>query len=222
MVRMLACLAVITTLPACAITPPSSMFAPLSDDREAAQREPARPAKQQEQANASGSGGGIWSSVKSGLGFSKNKEEAPKPASVATKSAGAVEALNPEVAAQLINQYRSQKGLPPLRLSPKLSQAANQHSQDLANNDRISHYGSDGSDTWDRVRQSGYSARLTAENVGTGQLSIDEVFKGWQKSDVHNANLLLSDAEEMGISMVYKPDTQFKTFWTLVLGSPAS
>lgn len=222
MVRILACLAVITVLPACAITPPSSMFASIGDDREAAQRKPAQPEKPQQQANAGSSVGGIWSSVKSGLGFSKKNEEPAEPAPIITKTAASVQPLDPAVAAQLINQYRREKGLQPLRLNPELSQAATRHSQDLADNDRISHYGSDGSDTWDRVKRSGYVARLTAENVGTGQLSIDEVFRGWQKSDVHNANLLLSDAEEMGIAMVHKPDTQFKTFWTLVLGSPSS
>ena len=61
---------------------------------------------------------------------------------------------------------------------------------------------------------------MTAENVGTGQRTIEEVFKGWQNSRDHNANLLLADAEEMGIAMVYNPSTQFKTFWTMVLGAP--
>ena len=69
--------------------------------------------------------------------------------------------------------------------------------------------------------RTGYHARVTAENVGTGQASIDEVFRGWQNSRDHNANLLLPDAEEMGIAMVYNPKTQFKTFWTLVLSAPA-
>jgi uncharacterized protein YkwD len=45
------------------------------------------------------------------------------------------------------------------------------------------------------------------------------VLNGWQHSRSHNANLLLSDAEEIGIAVVYNPSTQFKTFWTLVLGA---
>jgi uncharacterized protein YkwD len=72
------------------------------------------------------------------------------------------------------------------------------------------------------VRRTGYQARMTAENVGTGQRSIGEVFKGWQNSRDHNANLLLKDAEEMGIGLVYSDKTQFKTFWTLVIGSPVA
>jgi len=127
--------------------------------------------------------------------------------------------LDPELARDLINQYRSDKGLKPLRLDARLTEAAKAHSRDLSKWDRISHYGSDGSNPWDRVKRAGYRARLAAENVGTGQKTIDEVMKGWQKSPGHNKNLLLPDAEHMGIALVNDPKTEFKTFWTLVIGS---
>ena len=55
--------------------------------------------------------------------------------------------------------------------------------------------------------------------VGTGQVTIEEVMKGWQTSPGHNKNLLLPDAQEMGIALVQDPKTEFKTFWTLVIGS---
>lgn len=128
--------------------------------------------------------------------------------------------LNAEQARDLINSYRKEKGLKPLRLDPALTNAAKAHSRDLAKWDRISHYGSDGSNPWDRVKRTGYNARLAAENVGTGQLDIAEVFKGWQESPGHNKNLLLKDAEHMGIALVTDGKTEFKTFWTLVLGAP--
>ena len=101
----------------------------------------------------------------------------------------------------------------------ELTEAAKAHSRDLAKWDRISHYGSDGSNPWDRVKRAGYNAKLAAENVGTGQTTIEEVMKGWQASAGHNKNLLLGDAQEMGIALVQDPRTEFKTFWTLVVGS---
>lgn len=128
--------------------------------------------------------------------------------------------LDPDKARELINQYRKEKGLKPLRLNAELSNAAKAHSRDLAKWDRISHYGSDGSNPWDRVKRVGYNARLAAENVGTGQVTIEEVFKGWKESPGHNKNLLLTDAEHMGIALVQDPKTEFKTFWTLVIGAP--
>jgi uncharacterized protein YkwD len=128
-------------------------------------------------------------------------------------------ALNPERARDLVNQYRHEKGLKPLRLSAELTSAAKEHSRDLAKWDRISHYGSDGSNPWDRVKRAGYRARLAAENVGTGQVSFDEVLRGWKESPGHNKNLLLGDAQEMGLALVQDPKTEFKSFWTLVIGS---
>jgi uncharacterized protein YkwD len=127
--------------------------------------------------------------------------------------------LDPEKARDLINAYRKQNGLKPLRLNTALTEAAKNHSRDLAKWDRISHFGSDGSNPWDRVKRAGYNAKVAAENVGTGQVSIDEVMKGWQTSPGHNKNLLLSDASDMGIALVQDNKTEFKTFWTLVVGS---
>jgi uncharacterized protein YkwD len=127
--------------------------------------------------------------------------------------------LDADKARELINAYRLEKGLKPLKLNTSLTDAAKAHSRDLAKWDRISHYGSDGSNPWDRVKRTGYNAKLAAENVGTGQVTISEVFKGWQESPGHNKNLLLADAEHMGIALVQDPKTEFKTFWTLVIGS---
>lgn len=119
----------------------------------------------------------------------------------------------------MINAYRKQNGLGALTIDTQLTAAAEAHSRDLAKWDRISHYGSDGSNPWDRVRRSGYTASLAAENVGTGQVTLDEVFAGWKQSPGHNKNLLLKDARHMGIALIYDAKTEFKTFWTLVLGS---
>jgi uncharacterized protein YkwD len=128
--------------------------------------------------------------------------------------------LNSEMARDLINAYRKERGLKPLKLNPELTEAAKNHSRDLAKWDRISHYGSDGSNPWDRVKRTGYKARLAAENVGTGQIDFTEVMKGWKESPGHNKNLLIGDAEHMGIALVQDPKSEFKSFWTLVLGSP--
>jgi uncharacterized protein YkwD len=155
---------------------------------------------------------GWWSKVTANF-------ESDSPEAVAANKVTAAR-FNPAAAQHLINNYRRKKGLRPLRLNSRLSAAARAHSRDLASHDRISHYGSDGTDPWARVTRTGYPARLAAENVGTGQLSIEEVFEGWRKSPDHDANLLLADAREMGIALVYRPDTEFKTFWTLVIGAP--
>lgn len=155
----------------------------------------------------------------------KQSDQAPK-GSFAKAPAGALAdrdysqaAVDAEKIRDMINAYRKQNGLKPLKLNASLTEAAKAHSRDLAKWDRISHYGSDGSNPWDRVKRTGYNAKLAAENVGTGQATAEEVMKGWKDSPGHNKNLLLSDAEHMGIALVQDPKTEFKTFWTLVVGS---
>lgn len=213
MFRFLASILLIPLLTGCAISPPSSLFASLSQDEQAQKPKPEPQEPKRREAGVGSSISSLWASVKSGLSFGDDSQD------VALDTTPPGE-LDPVQAQKLINSYRAQKGLKPLRLNAQLAEAAALHSRDLSKNDRISHYGSDGSDTWDRVRRTGYQARLTAENVGTGQQTLGEVFRGWQKSPTHNANLLLPDAEEMGIALVNDPNTQFKTFWTLVVGSP--
>jgi uncharacterized protein YkwD len=127
--------------------------------------------------------------------------------------------LDLDKARQLINAYRQRHGLKPLKLNTALTEAAKAHARDLAKWDRISHYGSDGSNPWDRIKRVGYNAKVAAENVGTGQASVEEVLKGWEASPGHNKNLLLRDAEHMGIALVQDPRTEFKTFWTLLVGA---
>jgi uncharacterized protein YkwD len=144
-------------------------------------------------------------------------ERAPAGA-LADRNYGSTQ-LDPDKARDLINAYRKEKGLKPVKLNAALTEAAKAHSRDLAKWDRISHYGSDGSNPWDRVKRAGYNAKVAAENVGTGQASLDEVIKGWQASPGHNKNLLLADVQEMGIALVQDQRTEFKTFWTLVVGA---
>ncbi len=145
-------------------------------------------------------------------------DRAPKGA-FARKSFAGIK-LDARKAQRLINAYRKAHNLPPLKLNARLTRAAMMHSKDLARFDRISHHGSDGSDPWDRVQRTGYRAKLAAENVGTGQASLEEVLKGWKESPGHNANLLLKDATHMGIALVYDPNTEYRAFWTLVIGAP--
>ncbi len=148
----------------------------------------------------------------------QNSFEKPSPGALSGRDYSTTR-LDSEYARKLINDYRKKHGLKPLRLNPELTNAAKAHSRDLARWDRISHYGSDGSNPWDRVKRAGYEARLAAENVGTGQASFEEVLKGWKASPGHNKNLLMADAQHMGIALVQDPKTEFKTFWTLVLGA---
>ncbi len=123
-------------------------------------------------------------------------------------------------ALRLINDFRVKKGLNPLSIDPQATAAAQALAKDMARHDHMSHVGPDGQDIGKRLLASGYSFRLAAENVSVGQASVDETIEGWKKSPPHSRNLLLAGAKHIGIAYEYKPDTKYKTFWTLVVVAP--
>lgn len=119
-----------------------------------------------------------------------------------------------------LNSYRAQYGLQPVRYNAKLNAASEVHAQDLAVHGNAAHEGSDGSTHSDRVQRQNYYFRVAAENVATGQKSWDAVFQAWQDSPGHNENLLLPEAEEFGIALVYEPTTTYVTYWTMLMAAP--
>lgn len=119
-----------------------------------------------------------------------------------------------------LNTYRAQKGLKPVSLSAGLIDASERHAKDLGANGLSGHTGSDGSTAGERAARSGYQFSLLGENVAAGQGSWDEVFKAWQDSPGHNENLLLPDATEFGVAMIYEPTTTYGVYWAMLMAAP--
>ncbi len=130
------------------------------------------------------------------------------------------EPLDINIAVADLNAYRTSKGLGPVQLSAKLNAASQIHAEDMANMDDATHTGSDGSSHADRVQRQGYYFALSGENVASGQKSWAKVFKAWQDSPGHNANLLNSKATEFGIALVYNPDSTYQTYWAMLMAHP--
>ena len=63
-----------------------------------------------------------------------------------------------------------------------------------------------------------------AENIAAGSKTWAETFRLWQNSPRHNANLLQSPADSVGVAMARNDQTRYKTFWAMVIAekSPAS
>jgi len=71
----------------------------------------------------------------------------------------------------LINQERTDRGLPALGNNSSLQLAARRHSEDMACNDFFSHTGSDGSTLSSRLLAAGYSYSWAAENIAASSSS---------------------------------------------------
>ncbi len=168
----------------------------------------------QSQAQSSG-GSSIWSNFSSA--FSSGE---PPPAQPASNQNDIAPSLDPAEALRLVNEYRSSKGLPALSLENHATAAAEILAKDMAKHDHMSHIGPDGADLRKRLGMAGYRYRVAAENVGVGQRSFAQIIEGWKISPPHSRNMLLAEAKHMGIAYEYKPDTKYKTYWTLVVAAP--
>jgi uncharacterized protein YkwD len=159
--------------------------------------------------------GGIWANFSSTFSSGDQPAQAPQK-----NSDEVVTGLDPNEALRLVNEYRSSKGLPALSLESHATAAAEILVKDMASHDHMSHAGPNGADLQKRLSMAGYRYRVAAENVGVGQRSFAEIVEGWKKSTPHSRNMLLAEAKHMGVAYEYKPDTQYKTYWTLVVAAP--
>jgi uncharacterized protein YkwD len=95
-----------------------------------------------------------------------------------------------------LNTIGSATAQPPLAWNADLAQAAQGHSQDMANNNFQSHNGSDGSNPTQRMESAGYSnPTSTGENVYAYGSSVDQAMEAflldWGVSDAgHRDNIL--------------------------------
>lgn len=119
---------------------------------------------------------------------------------------------------ELTNTERHRKGLPPLRWSPQLNQAAQGHAEDMARNGFCNHRGSDGSSVSERVTAVGYSFFGVGENIAAGQTNAAEVVSGWMKSPEDCKNILNPDHTEIGLGHVSAPSSSHRYYWVQVFG----
>ena len=128
--------------------------------------------------------------------------------------AGLAQAETMRDAVTLTNNYRAQKGLGPLTVSPALEATADAHARDMAKKGFFSHRGSDGSTPGKRAKRKGYRYCIVAENIAKGPKNSKEAVKIWINSKGHRANMLLRKAREIGVVR------RTGNIWVMVLAAP--
>jgi len=109
----------------------------------------------------------------------------------------------------LINNRRTRRGLPRLRINNRLSKAAKWHTHDMVRRSYFGHVSRRGRDVVDRL----YGARYlggrfswaVGENLawGSGKLGTPRrIVKAWMKSPGHRRNMLDSRFREIGIGVI--------------------
>jgi uncharacterized protein YkwD len=123
----------------------------------------------------------------------------------------------------LLNRYRRQKGLNPLRTDEKLRRTAQWMSDDMAAENYLSHHDSQGRDPFERMAAFGYDYNTDkAENVAAGQSTAAEVLKSWQSSRTHNRNMLDPHYQVIGIGFSYARSSKYGWYWATSFGGRRS
>ncbi len=114
-------------------------------------------------------------------------------------------------AAALISAYRVSKGLSPVTVDSRLTQAAMEQARAVAAAGELDH-GNFGR-RMDAYAIMGHSA----ENLAAGSSTIEGTVGQWKASSGHNRNLLLPQARKIGLARA-SSDSRYKHYWALVLG----
>lgn len=113
----------------------------------------------------------------------------------------------------LMNQARSKNMVGELRIDEKLNQAAQNHSNWMHANNKLSH-DENGSPFTNRLNAVNYNWSAAGENIAQGYQSVQSVFNGWMNSSGHRANILNSRYVDVGFGWT-------GTFWTADFGRTA-
>jgi uncharacterized protein YkwD len=100
----------------------------------------------------------------------------------------------------LVNQYRAQHGCQALQDDPRLDDAAQAHSVDMATRHYFSHTTPSGITFDKRELAAGYPSP-GGENIAMGQTSAGEVMTDWMNSAGHRANILNCQFTAIGVGL---------------------
>lgn len=108
---------------------------------------------------------------------------------------------------KLTNEARAAKGCTvALKVSGRITTAAQGHASDMAAQNYFSHTSKDGR-TWDtRIRNAGWK-KPAGENIAYGFEAANSVMKGWMNSPGHKRNILNCKFNYIGIG--YSADGQY-------------
>jgi len=99
---------------------------------------------------------------------------------------------------ELLNAYRTQNGLAPLKVSPSLSRAAAWKTENMLAFGYFDHYDLDGRNHIQRARDCGYPGSNVGENLAKS-FSASAVVNAWKGSPGHNAAMLGLNWKVVGV-----------------------
>jgi uncharacterized protein YkwD len=120
----------------------------------------------------------------------------------------------PQQVIDLANAERKKAGASTVSVSDVLLKAAQQHSANMAKQEKLSH-SIDGKGLAKRLTEIGYPYKSCGENVARGQQTPADVIQAWMNSPGHRENLLNPDHSEIGVA--FSTGADGRLYWTMIL-----
>ena len=132
---------------------------------------------------------------------------------LAVAASTAQSAARAEDIVAMISQYRRAHGLPAVKSDAKFTAVAERQARAMAASGIMDHdvAGSFAS------RIAGAQTDSAGENIAEGTKTWADTLRMWQNSPGHNANLLLREADVIGVAVAHDA-TRYKTYWAMVIG----
>ncbi|MCH5274085.1 MAG: hypothetical protein J1E35_10455 [Lachnospiraceae bacterium] len=111
---------------------------------------------------------------------------------------------------ELVNQYRAEAGLSPVKYSAELSKAAQTRAFEIEKS--FSHTRPDGRYFSTVLKDYGISYNYAGENIAWGQKSPEEVVTAWMNSPGHRANILNKSFTKLGVG--YQQNSKGVNYFT--------
>lgn len=116
----------------------------------------------------------------------------------------------------LVNEYRAEHGMWPLKASSALSAASRWMSEDMAGHEYLAHTDSLGRDPSQRMADFGYGPSSCWGEVLSGAESPQAAFESWRNSPQHEA-IMLDSFLVAGVGKASNPQSPYRAFWTMDL-----
>ena len=120
----------------------------------------------------------------------------------------AVEKAEAKIDYYLINAFREGHGCSILGWSSQAAQAAEDHSEDMAENNYFAHISLDGLSPKSRMREQGITTSNAGENLAAGYQTILNDHNGLVNSAGHRQNILSSAYQYVGVGVACETPTK--------------
>jgi len=127
---------------------------------------------------------------------------------------------SPLEALRLINGYRAQHGLAPLRMEARLALLARDQARDMLARRKLDTSGATGVTLEKRLRRAGYAFRQAAQQVAMGYPNEKAVIGMWMGRQDSRSLLLNGNLREAGIGYAAGGGEAIDHFWVVTLADP--